>query len=47
MLKVKDSVKTILPAIFQAGQWAYSPSGFPMSIVTGKLAADRVLKNKS
>lgn len=47
MLKVKDSVKTILPAIFQAGQWTYSPSGFPMSIVTGKLAADRVLKNKS
>jgi phytoene dehydrogenase-like protein len=46
MLKVNDSVKTILPSVFQAGQWTYSPSGFPMSIVTGKLAADRVLKNK-
>ena len=45
MLKVNDSVKTILPSIFQAGQWTYSPSGFPMSIVTGKLAADRVLKS--
>ncbi len=45
MLKVNDSVKTILPDIFQAGQWTYSPSGFPMSIVTGKLAADRVLKS--
>ncbi|MBW6478972.1 MAG: NAD(P)/FAD-dependent oxidoreductase [Bacteroidales bacterium] len=47
MLKVNDSVKTILPSVFQAGQWTYSPSGFPMSIITGKLAADRVLKSKS
>lgn len=47
MLKVNDSVKTILPSVFQAGQWTYSPSGFPMSIVTGKLAADRVIKSKS
>jgi phytoene dehydrogenase-like protein len=46
MIKVNDSVKTILPSVFQAGQWTYSPSGFPMSIVTGKLAADRVLKSK-
>ncbi|NHB67758.1 phytoene desaturase family protein [Perlabentimonas gracilis] len=47
MLKVNNSVKTILPNVFQAGQWTYSPSGFPMSIVTGKLAADRVIKSKS
>jgi phytoene dehydrogenase-like protein len=47
MLKVNSSVETILPSVFQAGQWTYSPSGFPMSIVTGKLAADRVLKSKS
>jgi phytoene dehydrogenase-like protein len=47
MLKVNDSVKTILPSVYQAGQWTYSPSGFPMSIVTGKLAADRVIKNLS
>ena len=44
MLKVNSSVKTILPSVFQAGQWTYSPSGFPMSIVTGKLAADKVIK---
>ena len=43
MLKVNNSVKTILPSVFQAGQWTYSPSGFPMSIVTGKLAADRAI----
>ena len=38
------SVLTPIPSIFQAGQWAYSPAGMPMSILTGKLAADRVLK---
>ncbi len=38
------SVFTPLPSIYQAGQWTYSPAGVPMSILTGKLAADRVLK---
>ena len=36
------SVATPIPGIFQAGQWAYSPAGVPMSILTGKLAADRL-----
>lgn len=39
------SVLTPIPNIYQAGQWAYSPSGVPMSILTGKLAADSVIKN--
>jgi phytoene dehydrogenase-like protein len=38
------SVLTPVPSIYQAGQWAYSPAGVPMSILTGKLAADKVLK---
>jgi phytoene dehydrogenase-like protein len=38
------SVVTPIPSIFQAGQWAFSPAGVPMSILTGKLAADRVIK---
>jgi phytoene dehydrogenase-like protein len=38
------SVLTPIPSIYQAGQWAYSPGGVPMSILTGKLAADKVLK---
>lgn len=38
------SVVTPIPSIFQAGQWAYSPAGVPMCILTGKLATDRVLK---
>lgn len=38
------SVLTPIENIFQAGQWAYSPSGVPMSILTGKLAADRIIR---
>ncbi|MBN1107196.1 MAG: NAD(P)/FAD-dependent oxidoreductase [Bacteroidales bacterium] len=34
---------TPLPSIYQAGQWTYSPAGVPMSILTGKLAALRIL----
>jgi phytoene dehydrogenase-like protein len=40
------SVFTPFPSIYQAGQWVYSPGGVPMSILTGKLAADQVLKNR-
>jgi len=40
------SVRTPIPSVYQAGQWVYSPAGVPMSILTGKLAADKVLKNK-
>jgi phytoene dehydrogenase-like protein len=42
--KVARSVLTPIPDTYQAGQWTYSPSGLPISILTGKLAADRVLK---
>jgi all-trans-retinol 13,14-reductase len=38
------SVFTSIASIYQAGQWAYSPAGVPMSILTGKLAADKALK---
>jgi hypothetical protein len=38
------SVRTPLPSVYQAGQWAYSPAGVPMSILTGKLAADKAIK---
>lgn len=40
------SVLTPISNIFQAGQWAYSPAGVPMAILTGKLAADRVNKKR-
>jgi phytoene dehydrogenase-like protein len=41
MLKVSESVKTPLLSAYQVGQWVYSPSGLPISILTGKLAAEK------
>jgi all-trans-retinol 13,14-reductase len=38
------AVVTPVPYVLQAGQWTYSPAGVPMSILTGKLAANRILK---
>jgi phytoene dehydrogenase-like protein len=45
--KIFSSTYTPLAGIVQAGQWTYSPSGLPISILTGKLAADRVIKQLS
>jgi phytoene dehydrogenase-like protein len=42
--KIMNAVSTPVPGVFQAGQWTYSPAGLPISIITGKLAADRVIK---
>jgi phytoene dehydrogenase-like protein len=41
---IAQSIRTPIPSVCQAGQWIFSPSGLPISILTGKLAADRVLK---
>lgn len=38
------STLTPIPSVYQAGQWAFSPAGVPMSILTGKLAVDKILK---
>ena len=40
------AVNTALPSVYQAGQWTYSPAGVPISILTGKLAARKVLKKQ-
>ena len=42
--KIMSAIKTPVPDVYQAGQWTYSPSGLPISFLTGKLAADRVSK---
>jgi phytoene dehydrogenase-like protein len=42
---VASSVLTPVPDTYQAGQWTFSPSGMPIAILTGKLAADRILKD--
>ena len=44
LVRISNAVKTPLADVTQAGQWTYSPSGFPVSLITGKLAADRVNK---
>ena len=38
--RIANSIRTPIPDVFQAGQWVFSPSGLPVSIMTGKLAAD-------
>jgi phytoene dehydrogenase-like protein len=37
---ISKAVNTPMPHVYQAGQWSFSPSGLPISILTGKLAAD-------
>lgn len=46
LTKMFYSADSPLPHIYQAGQWSYSPAGLPISVMTGKLAADKVLKGK-
>ncbi len=44
LIKIANAVNTPLPDVYQAGQWTYSPSGLPISLITGKLAADKIQK---
>ena len=44
-LRVSKSVLTPIKSIKQAGQWTFNPAGVPVAILTGKLAADAVLKD--
>lgn len=44
LMRIAKAVETPIPGIFQAGQWSFSPAGLPISILTGKLAADRIAK---
>ncbi|MHA3963754.1 MAG: phytoene desaturase family protein [Candidatus Thorarchaeota archaeon SMTZ1-45] len=44
--KIGSSVKTPIPNVYQAGQWAYSPAGIPTAILTGWYAAKNVMKTR-
>lgn len=44
MTEVKNTCYTPIPDILQAGQWTFSPSGLPISILTGKIVADKASK---
>jgi phytoene dehydrogenase-like protein len=43
IMSANRAVVTPIPSIFQAGQWTYSPAGVPMAVLTGKLAALKIL----
>ncbi len=36
---IMGAVKTAVPRVFKAGQWSYSPSGVPIAVLTGRIAA--------
>ena len=44
LIRIANAVNTPIPNVHQAGQWTYSPSGFPVALITGKLAADKMNK---
>ncbi len=45
MSRIMKSVNTVIPNVYQGGQWAFSPSGLPISMITGKIAADKCKKS--
>ena len=40
---IQHSVETPIPNVLQCGMWTFSPAGLPVSIITGKLAADAAI----
>lgn len=43
---ITKSVYTPLKHIYQCGQWTFSPAGMPTSVLTGKVAAFKIIKGK-
>lgn len=43
-LHIASAVRTPLADVFQCGQWTFSPAGLPVSVLTGRLAADAVCR---
>ncbi|MEZ0395767.1 MAG: NAD(P)/FAD-dependent oxidoreductase [Anaerolineales bacterium] len=39
LLRINAAPKTEFPHVVKAGQWAYSPTGVPTAVLTGRLAA--------
>jgi phytoene dehydrogenase-like protein len=42
---IAKATETGVADILQCGMWTFSPAGLPVSIITGKLAADQAIKN--
>jgi phytoene dehydrogenase-like protein len=36
---IMSAVRTSIPHVHKCGQWSYSPSGVPVAILTGRIAA--------
>ena len=45
LANIPKSVLTPVPEILQAGQWAYSPAGVPIAMMTGWYATQKILKD--
>ncbi|MEA4869417.1 MAG: NAD(P)/FAD-dependent oxidoreductase [Christensenella sp.] len=43
--QIKKAVLTPIQDILQCGMWTFSPAGLPVSIITGKLAADAAFRH--
>ena len=41
---IQKATETGIPDMLQCGMWTFSPAGLPVSIITGKLAADQAIK---
>jgi len=41
---IPKSVLTPIPHVVQAGQWAYSPAGVPIAMLTGWYASQSIIK---
>ena len=45
LLAMRSIVKTPVPRLLTAGQWTFAPGGAPTALLTGRLAADHILKS--
>ena len=41
---IMAAVRTKIPDIYKAGQWSYRPSGVPIAVLTGRIAAGAIQK---
>ncbi len=44
LTELPNAAQTSIPGVFQAGQWAYSPAGVPIAMLTGWHAAQKIIK---
>lgn len=44
LLTVSGCASTSMPHVWKAGQWSYSPSGAPVAILTGRIAAGKIAR---